>query len=270
MPARFGLGEKTEVISPEFYLSTCVIPDLTKKISTVRSRNISMSVIFQNLAQMQNRYPNNQWAEITGNCDTQLFLGCTDDITARYISDRTGEVTIGVSSESKQLETIRMSDYTPQYRETSSVGRRKLMTPDEVLRLDIKKAIIISRGEKILIVDKFDYSKHPESKKLVNFDMRDYIPKWKRVKKSVRKKSNDEKEITEENQKIISKDKSININQDKSQAKQESKKNIERSDIQEDTKKKDNLITEDSIENTLKDNGDSKNISAESLMSIMK
>jgi len=41
-----------------------------------------MSVIFQNLAQMQNRYPYNQWQEIRGNCDVQLFLGCTDEVTA--------------------------------------------------------------------------------------------------------------------------------------------------------------------------------------------
>jgi len=66
-----------------------VIPDLTKKISTVRSRKISMSVIFQNIAQMKNRYPDDAWLEIIGNCDTQLFLGCTDEMTAKFISDRT-------------------------------------------------------------------------------------------------------------------------------------------------------------------------------------
>jgi len=62
-----------------------VIPDLTKKISTIRSRNFSLSCIFQNIAQMQNRYPYNQWQEIIGNCDVQLFLGCTDEMTAKFI-----------------------------------------------------------------------------------------------------------------------------------------------------------------------------------------
>ena len=71
-----------------------VILDLTKKISTIRSRALSISVMFQNLPQMQNRYPDNQWQEIIGNCDTQLFLGCTDELTARFISDRSGEVSI--------------------------------------------------------------------------------------------------------------------------------------------------------------------------------
>ena len=155
-----------------------VIPDLTKKISTIRSRNISMSVIFQNLAQMQNRYPQNQWQEIIGNCDVQLFLGCTDEITAKFISDRTGEVTIGVSSKAKQLNTWRVSNYTPEYRETSSIGKRKLMTMDEVLRLPIDKALVIVRGHKVLKVDKYDYTLHPESKKLSPSKASEHVPEW--------------------------------------------------------------------------------------------
>lgn len=155
-----------------------VIPDLTKKISTIRSRGISMSVIFQNLAQMQNRYPLNQWQEIIGNCDVQLFLGCTDEITAKFISDRTGEVTIGVDSKAKQLGTWRISDYTPEYRETSSIGKRKLLTMDEVLRLPVDKALIILRGQKVLKVDKYDYSQHPESKKLQPSKAVAHIPQW--------------------------------------------------------------------------------------------
>ena len=50
-----------------------VIPDLSRKISVIRSRNISMSCVFQNLAGLQNRYPDNQWQEILGNCDITLF-----------------------------------------------------------------------------------------------------------------------------------------------------------------------------------------------------
>ncbi len=155
-----------------------VISDLTKKTSTIRSRGISMSVIFQNLAQMQNRYPNNQWQEIIGNCDVQLFLGCTDELTAKFISDRTGEVTIGVDSKSKQLGTWRISDYTPEYRETSSDGRRKLLTMDEVLRLPVDKALVILRGQKILKVDKYDYSLHPEAKKLSKSKASNHVPDW--------------------------------------------------------------------------------------------
>ena len=178
---KYGSGGKLPVpvhILADELANIGVIPDLTKKISTIRSRNISISVIFQNLAQMQNRYPQNQWQEIIGNCDVQLFLGCTDEITAKFISDRTGEVTIGVSSKAKQLNTWRVSNYTPEYRETSSTGRRKLLTMDEVLRLPVEKALVIARGHKVLKVDKYDYTLHSESKKLSPRKASEHIPEW--------------------------------------------------------------------------------------------
>ena len=78
-----------------------------------------MSCVFQNLAGLQNRYPLNLWQEILGNCDAQLFLGCTDSLTAEFISERTGLASVSVSSKSKQLGTWRISNYTPEYRETS-------------------------------------------------------------------------------------------------------------------------------------------------------
>jgi type IV secretion system protein VirD4 len=152
------------------------INDLSRKISVIRSRNFSMSCVFQNLAGLQNRYPLNQWQEILGNCDVQLFLGCTDELTATFVSDRTGEASVMVSSHAKQLGTWRISDYTPEYRETSGVGRRKLLTMDEVLRLPTDKALIIIRGQKVLQADKFDYSNHPDAKKLRSVKASEYIP----------------------------------------------------------------------------------------------
>lgn len=158
-----------------------VIPDLSRKISVIRSRRISMSCVFQNLAGLQNRYPYNQWQEILGNCDVQLFLGCTDALTADFISQRTGETSIAVTSKAKQLGTWRVSNYTPEYRETSGVGRRKLMTMDEVLRMDVDRALVIIRGKKVLEVDKYDYSKHPEAKKLRPSKAASHVPAWQKA-----------------------------------------------------------------------------------------
>lgn len=168
------------ILADELANGGCTIADLTKKISTIRSRALSISCIFQNLPQMQNRYPDNQWQEIIGNCDTQLFLGCTDEMTAEFISNRTGEVSVAVSSEAKQLNTWRVSDYTPEYRETHSIGKRKLMTPDEVLRLPLDQALIILRGQKVLKVGKYDYTLHPESKKLTPSRASDHVPEWRK------------------------------------------------------------------------------------------
>ena len=163
-------------------LTACgTIPDLSRRLSVIRSRNISMSCVFQNLAGLQNRYPNNLWQEIIGNCDIQLFLGCTDPLTAEFVSSRTGLASVAVSSQSKELGSWRISNYTPEFRETSSVGKRPVMTPDEVLRLPIDEALIIVRGKKALRVDKYDYSIHPEYRKLRSCKASAYMPEWRKL-----------------------------------------------------------------------------------------
>lgn len=171
-------------------LTACgTIPDLSRRLSVIRSRNISMSCVFQNLAGLQNRYPLNLWQEILGNCDAQLFVGCTDELTAEFISSRTGLASVSVSSKSKQLGTWRISNYTPEFRETSGVGKRPVLTPDEVLRLPIKQALVIIRGQKVLKVDKMDYSKHPEASKLRSCKASAHIPEWRRLEQEQPKPS---------------------------------------------------------------------------------
>ena len=163
-------------------LTACgTIPDLSRRLSVIRSRNISMSCVFQNLAGLQNRYSQNLWQEILGNADVQLFLGCTDPLTAEFVSSRTGLASVAVSSKSKQLGTWRISNYTPEFRETSSVGKRPVLTPDEVLRLPIDKALVIIRGKKILKVDKMDYSKHPDYPLLRSCKASAHVPEWRRM-----------------------------------------------------------------------------------------
>jgi len=180
-------------------LANCgAISDLTRKISTSRSRRLSMSCIFQNIAQMKNRYPDDAWLEIIGACDTQLFLGCTDEMTATFISNRTGETTVGVESTAKEMRAMRLSNYVPSQREVTSIGKRKLLTPDEVLRLPREDALVIFRGQNVLRVKKFDYTKHPESKKLRNSNANDYIPNWRMEKTCLNKGvnfSNDDRAI---------------------------------------------------------------------------
>ena len=167
------------IIGDEWCNAAGAVFDFTKKLSTIRSRNISISIIFQNIAQLKNRYPNDQWEEILGNCDCQLFLGCTDEMSAKLVSDRTGDIGVTVSSKAKMLGTYRVSNYTPEYRETTSIGKRKLMTPDEVLRLPTDQALIILRGQKVLKVSKFDYTLHPEAQKLRPTKVSEHVPAWR-------------------------------------------------------------------------------------------
>ena len=150
-----------------------------KKLATCRSRNIGMSILYQNVPQLQNRYPDGQWEEILGGCDISMFLGCNDMTTATYFSDRSGEVTVGVSSVRKNLSTVRMSNYVPDYSETSSVGKRMLLLPDEVLRFPLDQALVIIRGQKILRVRKMDYTMHPDAKKLIQEKTDCHVPEWR-------------------------------------------------------------------------------------------
>ena len=95
---RCGAGEKSEHIAEIYLLLLGVVPDFKKKLATARSRQIGMCILYQNVPQLQNRYPDGQWEEILGGCDTSLFLGCNDMTTATYFSGRSGEITVGVSS----------------------------------------------------------------------------------------------------------------------------------------------------------------------------
>lgn len=104
------------------------------------------------------------------------MLGCTDDVSAKYFSDRSGDMSIEVNSTMTVRKTIAVAQVIPQYRQTEGQGRRKLLTPDEVLRLPNEEMLCIIRGCNILKLNKLDYTKHPTSKKIVKTSVMDYHP----------------------------------------------------------------------------------------------
>lgn len=181
---RCGAGEKSEAQPETDLLPLGIVPDFKKKLATARSRSLGMSILYQNIPQLQNRYPDGQWEEILGGCDVSLFLGCNDMTTATYFSERSGDVTVGVASLKKNLSTVRMSNYVPEYSETSSVGRRKLLLPDEILRFPLDEELVIIRGQKVLRAKKLDYTKLPESKRLMLEKTECHIPEWRRKKET--------------------------------------------------------------------------------------
>lgn len=155
-----------------------VVPDFKKKLATARSRGIGMSILFQNIPQLQNRYPDNQWEEILGGCDFSIFLGCNDMTTASYYSDRTGEITVSVSSIRKNYYTIRATDYVPEYTESTSLGKRMLLLPDEILRFPLDQGLLIIRGQKVCRFRKMDYLEHPDSQYMKLEKVEEHIPEW--------------------------------------------------------------------------------------------
>ena len=172
------LHPKVKFILDEFP-NCCLVPDFTKKCSTIRSRGCSVAVFFQNVGQMRNRYPDDQWQEILGACDSTVFLGCTDMLTAEYFSDRIGTASVEVEGTMRELNTMHITDYTPRFRKTNSLGRRPLLTPDEVLRLPPDQVLIFIRGQKVMRAKRFDYSLHPDYKKLKSRKAILHEPDWK-------------------------------------------------------------------------------------------
>ncbi|MBV6370846.1 type IV secretory system conjugative DNA transfer family protein [Enterococcus faecium] len=150
--------------------------DFARSLSVVRSRDIRVMLAVQSLGQLQNRYPNNLWAEIIGNCDIQLMLGCTDEVTAEYISARSGDMSVQVNSTMTVRQTIAIAQVIPQYRHTEGQGRRRLLTPDEVLRLPNEEMLCVIRGCNLLKLTKLDFTKHPMSKRIVRTSIMDYQP----------------------------------------------------------------------------------------------
>lgn len=150
--------------------------DFARTLSVIRSRAIYVTIAVQSLGQLQNRYPNNLWAEIIGNVDVQLMLGCTDDVSAEYFSARSGDMSIEINSTMTVKKTIAVAQVIPQYRYTQGQGRRRLLTPDEVLRIPNEELLVVIRGHNILKLKKFDYTNHPLSKKLIRCSIMDYTP----------------------------------------------------------------------------------------------
>lgn len=150
--------------------------DFARTLSVIRSRAIYVMLAVQSLGQLQNRYPNNLWAEIVGNLDVQLMLGCTDEVSAEYFSARSGDMSVEINSTMTVRKTIAVAQVIPQYRQTEGQGRRRLLTPDEVLRIPNEELLVVIRGHNVLKLKKFDYADHPLAKELTPVSILDYTP----------------------------------------------------------------------------------------------
>lgn len=131
--------------------------DFDKILSVMRSREISVSIILQNLAQLKALFEK-QWESIVGNCDEFLYLGGNEQSTHKYVSDLLGKATIDTNTYGKS--TGHSGNYSTNYQNTG----RELMTPDEVRMLDNDKAILFIRGERPILDQKYDITGHPRFK----------------------------------------------------------------------------------------------------------
>lgn len=97
-------------------------------------------------------------------------------VLTNVIMGNSGDMSIEVNSTMTVRKTIAVAQVIPQYRQTEGQGRRKLLTPDEVLRLPNEEMLCIIRGCNILKLNKLDYTKHPMSRRMVRTSVMDYHP----------------------------------------------------------------------------------------------
>lgn len=150
------------------------IPKFEKLIATIRSREISASIILQSQSQLKAIYKDHM-DTITGNCDSTLFLGGKESTTLKEMSELLGKETIDLYNTSDTRGTNR--SYGINYQKTG----KDLMSRDEIAVMDGGKCILQLRGVRPFFSDKYDITKHPRYKELSDydpknaFDIEDYL-----------------------------------------------------------------------------------------------
>ena len=134
----------------------------------MRSRNIFVSIILQNLSQLKALYEKD-WESITGNCDQTLYLGGNENSSQKYISEMLGKETIDNNTYGKTVG--RNGSYSTNYQ----IMGRDLLSIDEVRMLDNNKCILMIRGEKPIIDNKYNILKHPNVKYTTDGKGKEYI-----------------------------------------------------------------------------------------------
>ena len=145
VPVRLMFDEFANVALPDGY---------ARLQATMRSRNIMSTIILQNISQLKALFKDD-WEGIIGNADSFVYLGGNEQSTHKYISELLGKETIDTKTSSQSKG--RNGSFSQNFQQTG----RELMTPDEVRRLDNKNAIVLIRGEKPVIDEKYDILKHP-------------------------------------------------------------------------------------------------------------
>ena len=161
VPVRLMFDEFANVALPDGY---------ARLQATMRSRNIMSTIILQNISQLKALFKDD-WEGIIGNADSFIYLGGNEQSTHKYVSELLGKETIDTRSSSQSKG--RNGSFSQSFQQTG----RELMTPDEVRRLDNRKAIVFVRGERPVIDDKYDIMKHPNIKLTEDGGAEPYIHK---------------------------------------------------------------------------------------------
>jgi len=166
------------------------IPKFDKLIATIRSREISASIILQSQSQLKSIYKDAA-ETIIGNCDTTLFLGGKESSTLKEISETLGKETIDLFNTSDTRGQSR--SYGLNYQKTG----KELMSKDELAVMDGGKCILQLRGVRPFLSRKFDITQHKRYKELSDFNKKNAFDVEGYMRCKLRMKADDEVEIYE-------------------------------------------------------------------------
>lgn len=163
--------------------------DFKRSIAFTRGFCMNCIVIVQSIAQLADIYPHREWEEITACCDATICLGVNDTTSAQFISEKCGMTTIRVTN-NQQPQTPLFSpvaNLSRPYSQTRSNTQRALMQPDEVLRLDNAKSIVMLRGQLPMLLYKVMPPEFADFKKLRILSIAKYHGKTDEVEEEPRK-----------------------------------------------------------------------------------
>ena len=166
-----------------------LIPKFEKLIATIRSREISASIILQAQSQLKAIYKDNA-DTIVGNCDSTLFLGGKERTTLKELSETLGKETIDLYNTSETRSN--QKSFGLNYQKTG----KELMSQDEITVMDGSKCIFQLRGVRPFLSDKFDITKHKNYKLLEDYDKKNLFDIENYIKRRGKVKMNGETVIT--------------------------------------------------------------------------
>lgn len=166
-----------------------LIPKFEKLIATIRSREISASIILQAQSQLKAIYKDNA-DTIVGNCDSTLFLGGKEKTTLKELSETLGKETIDLYNTSETRSN--QKSFGLNYQKTG----KELMSQDEITVMDGSKCIFQLRGVRPFLSDKFDITKHKNYKLLEDFNKKNAFDIEEYIKRKGKAKLNRETVIT--------------------------------------------------------------------------
>ena len=175
------------VIADEF-ANIGQIPQFDKLIATIRSREISASIILQSQSQLKAMYKDSA-DTILGNCDTTLFLGGKEKTTLKEMSELLGKETIDLYNTSETRSN--QKSFGLNYQKTG----KQLMTEDEIAVMDGGKCILQIRGARPFFSDKYDITKHKNYRLLADENEKNRYKVEKELNPQYTPKSDEEVEV---------------------------------------------------------------------------